>query len=374
MNNDEPPDAEPTQVDLLVAGIGPGGAAAAIAARRLGLNTLAVEARGPQATRSQLILIRPGARIALRQIGFADITEGRRTTTIRHVENRLRAALAEPASGASAPFAYHWHTSVVGLAIQSTRVLAILRDETSGALRQVAARHLIDATGGRLEALGRPPRVRVGPSHWVITAEYAVAPWFEGIVGARDPSTHDLVLLFPTWGRRGVIAYLDSLPGAAADGEQLAQRFEALASNLGLGQPLYPTWAVDVFQRAVRQASPDSVMPIGDAVGTVDVLTGNGMSTAIEDAVHAVQAACAAQRASSPDVASVLTRTANAQVLARHRRAIRGGRLILAFRPILERAFRSTTFAQISRAQVGPPPLLWPAIRFVFGKRPSAAG
>ena len=34
-----------------------------------------------------------------------------------------------------------------------------------------------------------------------------------GIVGVRDPATHELYLLFPTWGRRGVIAYFDSPPG-----------------------------------------------------------------------------------------------------------------------------------------------------------------
>ena len=81
------------RVDVLVAGLGPGGCAAALAARAQGLSTLAVEAHGPQATRSQLVLVRPGAQAALRQLGLPDVTEGRRTTTIRHVETRLRAAL-----------------------------------------------------------------------------------------------------------------------------------------------------------------------------------------------------------------------------------------------------------------------------------------
>jgi flavin-dependent dehydrogenase len=364
-----------TTVDVLVAGLGPGGSTAALAARAAGLSTLAVEARGSEATRAQLILVRPGAQAALRQLGLPDITEGRRTTTIRHVENRLRAALtatAEQASADSPPFGLCWHTSVSSLHEAPDHVQVTLRDEASGQERQVRARHLLDATGGRLEALGRQARVRVGPSHWVITAEYAEPPWFEGIVGVRDKSTHELYLLFPTWGRRGVIAYLDSPPGPLGDGLRLAQRFEALAASLGLGAPLHPSWAVDVYQRALPQSGSGRVVPIGDSVGTVDVLTGNGASTAIEDAAHAVQAVAAAQRAGTPGAEANATRRVNEEVFARHRRAIRRGRLILAVRPILERAWPSANLPEVRRDQVGPPPLLWPTVRFVFGRRPSA--
>jgi len=372
------PDADtdtdsPTHVDLLVVGLGPGGAAAALAARQLGLNTLAVEARGPEPTRAQLILIRPGARAALQRLGFADISEGRRTTTIRQVEQRLRAALADTPAAAAAPFHYHWHTSVVALQVLADQVLATLKDETTGALREVSARHLVDATGGRLESLGRPARVRVGKSHWVITAEFAEPPWFDGIVGVRDPSTHELCLLFPTWGRRGVIAYLDALPGPTGDGPLLASRFDALGQRLGLGQPLYTPWAVDVYQRALARPSNDRVVAIGDAVGTVDVLSGNGASTAIEDAVDAVFGLAESQGAATLAAERALTQAVSDRVFERHRRGVRRGRMILAVRPILERAWPSVAFGSVTRDKVGPPPLLWPAVRFVFGRRPQTS-
>lgn len=362
-------------VDLLVAGLGPGGCAAALAARAAGLSTLAVEARGPEATRAQLILVRPGAQAALVQLGLPDITEGRRTTTIRHVENRLRAALTATAAQASAespPFDLCWHTSVSGLHEAADHVLVTLRHEASGQERQVRARHLLDATGGRLEALGQAARVKVGKCHWVITAEYAVPPWFEGIVGVRDKSTHELYLLFPTWGRRGVIAYLDAAPGSGGDGAILAERFEGIAASLGLGTPLHPSWAVDVFQRALRRPATGRIVPIGDSVGTVDVLTGNGASTAIEDGVHAAQAVAAAQRAGSAAAEEAFTRRANAEIFAHHQRAIWRGRAILAVRPILERAWPAAPLPAVGRDGVGPPPLLWPAVRFVFGRRPQA--
>lgn len=373
MNTVPPFDDDVARVDLLVAGLGPGGCAAALAARGRGLDTLAVEARGPEATRAQLILVRPGAQAALQQLGFADITDGRRTTTIRHVENRLRAALAEPprTGRATAPFAHRWHTSVVGLELRSGHVHATLRDEASGQLRQVQARHLVDATGGRLEALGRPARARIGPQHWVITAEYAAPPWFDGIVGMHFRGTRDLYLLFPTWGRRGVIAYLDSLPGT--DGSGLAERFESIAALLGLGAPLYPSSPVDVVQRSLPQACGDRIVPIGDSVGTVDVLSGAGMSAAIEDAVQAVHAVADAQRSGEGAREAALTSAASAQVFGRHRRALRLSRTILAARPLLERVWPSASLPAVDRQSLGPPPLLWPMIRFVFGKRPATA-
>lgn len=372
--------------DLLVAGLGPGGCAAALAAHAEGLRTLAVEARGTQAIRSQLVLVRPGAQAALCQLGLPDVTEGRRTTTIRHVENRLRAALMAaaqadagtatapspaPARSASAPDLC-WHTSVVGVAAGDAHVRVTLRDEATGVVRTVIARHLIDATGGRLEALGRPARQRAGPSHLVVTAEYAAAPWFDGIVGVRDPATHELYLLFPTWGRRGVIAYFDSLPGAAVDGVALAQRFEAIAERLALGPPRQPVEAVDVFQRRLARPSQDRVLPIGDAVGNVDVLLGAGMSWAIEDGVDAARGVAAAQRAGSAARELALAQQASARIFARHRAGTQRGRLILAVRPILERAWPSAALPAIERESVGPPPLLWPAVRFVFGRRPRA--
>jgi flavin-dependent dehydrogenase len=374
-----------TAVDVLVAGLGPGGCAAALAARAEGLSTLAVDARGPQATRSHLVLMRPGAQAALCSLGLLDITEGRRTTTLRHVENRLRAALAAATqtqtqapsdrspSGSDAPLDLHWHTRVADLALGADRVRVTLHDEVSGAFRTVSARHVIDGSGGRLEALGRPVRASAGPSHLVIAAEYTAAPWFEGIVGVRDASTQELYLLFPTWGRKGVIAYFDAPPDSAVDGAVLAQRFDAIGESLGLGSPLQPAVVIDVCQRALLRPNADRVVPIGDSIGTVDILIGAGMSTAIEDGVDAARAIAAAQRERVPDSEDSRVRALSARLFARHRASMRMGRLMLLMRPAVARLWPSAALPAVSRHEVRPPPLLWPAVRFVFGRRPQAS-
>jgi 2-polyprenyl-6-methoxyphenol hydroxylase-like FAD-dependent oxidoreductase len=360
-----------TRVDLLVAGLGPGGCATALAARMAGLNTLAVEPRGLAATRSRLILIRPAAREALRQIGLPDITEGRRTTTIQHVETQLRAAVVAAAGQATErPLRLGWHHKVTALEMQGDHVLASLLDESSGQVQRVAARHLVDASGGRLETLGRPARLRMGPSHHVISAQYAAPPWFEGIVGVRDPLRHEFYLLFPTWGRQGVIAYFDAPPGRPVDTDALLERFEGVAQNLGLGAPSQPASTYDVYQRGLQRPCSDRVVPIGDSVGTVDALLGAGLSMSIEDAVDAARGIAKAQAETTPQREGATIAELGARIHARHRAGMRQGRLLLLTRPLLERAWPKATLPDVTRASVGPPPLLWATIRLVFGRKP----
>lgn len=365
-----------TDYDLVIAGVGPGGCVAALAAQQLGLRTLAVDARGPEARRPQLVLVRPLARAALTRLGLPDVTEGRRTSTLRQVENRLRAELAARSAAqgpAAATVDLQWHTAASALAVHDTHVAVTLQPDGDAPPRTVTTRHLLDATGGRLERLGRPARVARGPQHWVALAEYAEPPWFESVHGISDRRRSDLYFLFPTWGRRGVIAYFDAPPGRDIDVDDFIRRFDATAERLGLGTPLYPCWAVDVQMRSLQVPSEDRVVPIGDSVGTVDVLLGAGMSTAIEDGEEAVRAIAAAQRCADPAREMALTRQASAQLLARHRRVIRQGRWMLRLRHLMLLAWPGGSLPEVDRRTPGVPPLLWPAVRFIYGRRPRAA-
>ena len=373
------------KVDVLVAGLGPGGCAAALAAHGEGLTTLAVEGRGPEATRSRLVLVRPGAQEVLRQIGLPNITHGRRASTIRQVEESLRGALSAAAgtpstaaaSGsdpATPPLSLCWHTRVVGLKPGPESVLVTLLDGATGQERRVEARHVVDATGGRLEPLGRPARVRSGSSHYVATAEYETPPWFDGIAGARDAATGEILVLVPMRGRGSVTAYLDAPPGGASDRETLLQRFEGVTRRLALGTPREEVLAVDVVQRVLQSPSPDRVLPIGDSVGTVDLWLGAGMSTAIEDALDAARAIAVAQR--KPRAADELAhvRAASARILARHRSRMRNGHLLLLVRPLVIRLWPAVPLEDVQRDAVGCPKVLWSAARLIIGGRPRSTG
>ena len=360
------------RVDVLVAGLGPGGCMAALTAQRLGLSVLGVEARGRHGNRGRLVVVRPKAQALLSAMGLTDITRGRRTTTLRHVEERLRQTLCTAADAAEAqrPTLF-WHTRVVALEPGHDRVRVTLASD-DGRQHTILARHVVDATGGRLEALGRPPRRRTGARHIVVTAEYATPPWYDGIVGARDPGTGDAYFLIPMRGRNGITAYLDSPPGEGESEAVLRQRFEAIAQRLGLRDLRQDVQAVDVVQRLLPAPSADRVVPIGDAAGTVDLWIGAGMSTAIEDGADAAQAIARAQHAGDPATEMRLTQEASARAVARHRSRIWLGRLVVAARPLIIRLWPTLPLDQVTRDALRSPRWLWQGIRVVFGRRPPA--
>jgi 2-polyprenyl-6-methoxyphenol hydroxylase-like FAD-dependent oxidoreductase len=360
------------RVDVLVAGLGPGGCAAALATHRHGLTTLAVEARGTESTRERLVLVRPGAQAALERLGLPGFTEGRRTTTIRQTEARLRAELAARAAaggpGASA-LALRWHTRIVHLAAGDDAVHVVLED-ADGRRQSLHAGHVIDATGGRLESAGLPARRRHGPSHVVVTNEFDTEPWFDGIAGVRDPGSGEALILVPMRGRQSITAYLDLPPGRAVDAPAAVQRFEAIAARLGLRRARQPAHVVDVVQRLQAAPGRGRVVPIGDSVGTVDLWLGAGMSAAIEDAVDAGEAIAAAHGAPGPAAVAHIA-AAQAVIHARHRRRSRQGRLMQAARPLLVRLWPAQALDRVERDSVRSPRGLWQAMRVVAGRRPA---
>lgn len=368
-----------TRVDVLVAGLGPGGCTAALAAHRQGLSTCAVEARGVEGTRERLVLVRPGAQEALARIGLPRFTEGRRASTIRHTENRLRAELVALQSGlvstqpGQAPaLALHWHTRVVALQPAADGVCVTLQD-AQGGQSTVHAGYLIDATGGRLEPLGMPERRLYGPHHVVVTNEFDTEPWFDGIAGARDRDSREALVLVPMRGRGSITAYLDLPLGPVPDPQAAVARFEAVASRLGLIRPREASLAVDVVQRLLPRPGCGRIVPIGDSVGTVDLWLGAGMSTAIEDAVQAAEAIAAARQAGSVPAGGALVDAAQIAIHARHRRRSRQGRLMQAARPFLVLFWPVRPLVTLVRGDVRSPRVLWPAMRLVAGRRPSAA-
>jgi len=321
------------------------------------------------------VVVRPQAQALLTALGLHDITRGRRTTTLRHVEECLRQRLcaAAEARGASAlprP-AVHWHTRVTAVVPHDDHVQVRLQGP-DGTEHEVRARHVVDASGGRLEDLGRTPRVRTGARHIVVTAEYATPPWYEGIAGAHDPGTGDAFFLIPMRGRTGITAYLDSPPGEGESETVLRERFEAIAQRLGLRDIVQEVQAVDVVQRLLPVPSPDRVLPIGDAAGTVDLWIGAGMSTAIEDGDDAARAIAQAQRCGDAAEELRLTREASARAVARHKARIWLGRVVVAARPLVIRMWPKRSLDTLGRDEVSSPRWLWQGIRVVFGKRPEA--
>ena len=120
--------------------------------------------------------MRPKAQALLSAVGLTDITRGRRTTTLRHVEERLRQTLCSAADSVEAqPPSLHWHTRVVALTPGPDHVLATLQAD-DGTQHIVRARHVVDATGvsrkvARTDHLHRGDVLVVGRSNLSIFSE-----------------------------------------------------------------------------------------------------------------------------------------------------------------------------------------------------------
>ncbi|MCB1994682.1 MAG: hypothetical protein KDG57_02190, partial [Rhodoferax sp.] len=104
----------------------------------------------------------------------------------------------------------------------------------------------------------------------------------------------------------------------------------------------------------------------------VDLWIGAGMSTAIEDGADAAEAIARAQRSGDPATEMRLTREASARAVARHKRRIWLGRVVVAARPLIIRLWPTLPLDRVTRDALRSPRWLWQGIRVVFGRRPPA--
>src|SRR5688572_27372143 len=80
------------QLDVLIAGAGPGGMSSALTTHALGRSALVIEARGPVATRARFLWVWPRALTELRKLGVPGI---KHESSIAGVENALRGVAHE---------------------------------------------------------------------------------------------------------------------------------------------------------------------------------------------------------------------------------------------------------------------------------------
>lgn len=284
-----------TRLDVLVAGGGPVGLAAAIEAHLAGLSVVVCEPRPTPVDKACGEGLMPGA---VRALGRLDVRPAGRpfagiryVDTGRSVDHRFRAgeglgvrrtvlhaALAERASG-------------LGIDIRPVRVEAIRQDGegvvTSDGAR---ARWMFACDGlhsevrrrlGLLRGTTRPPRfglrrhVHVTPwsdlveVHWTPAGEIYVTPVADDLVGVA------------VLGARGV-DYASVLAQAPAIRDRVAGA--AVGSMLRGAGPLRQTSS---------RRTAGRILLVGDAAGYVDALTGEGIRLGLDQARAAVAAVIA---------------------------------------------------------------------------------
>ncbi|MEU3794420.1 NAD(P)/FAD-dependent oxidoreductase [Streptomyces fructofermentans] len=282
-------------IDVLVAGGGPAGLAAAIHAALAGLETVVVEPRTDPVDKACGEGIMPGGVTALRALGVQ--VTGRELRGIRYIDGTTRA---------EAPF--HGHR---GLGIRRTTLHSALHQRARdlgvrmlpGTVREVhqnadtvtaagtTARWLIAADG-----LHSPVRRSLGlelpataHGRYGLRRHYRLEPWtdFVEVHWSRHgeayvtPVGDDLVgVAVLSSSRRGYDEHLADFPTLTA-----ALRGPAATRVRGAGP----------MRQRVRRRVAGRVLLVGDAAGYLDALTGEGIALAMATAAAAVRCLAAGQ-------------------------------------------------------------------------------
>ena len=286
--------------DVIVIGGGPAGLAAAAAVAARGLDVLLLERRELPADKACGEGLLPGGVRALEALGAARHLDPDGWSWLRAIrwiqENgrsaearlpppggmgirrlALSAALAARARGAGAEVRE-------GAAVESHRREADGATVVLASGEELRARVLVAADG-----LGSAVREREGlsgpvaaPRRFGLRRHFAIPPWTDAVEVHFSPGAEAYVT--PVGARRVGLAFLFE-EGTAPGFDALLARFPALASRFA-GAPFDSALAGagPLGRRASARVLPRLLLA-GDAGGSVDAITGEGVALALEEAV-----------------------------------------------------------------------------------------
>lgn len=286
--------------ELIVVGAGPVGLAAAIEARRSGIDVVLIESREGPIDKACGEGLMPGALAALHRLGVdppgQTIAGIAYVDATRRVEHRFAAeTVGRGVRRTVLQLALAERAAEVGVRFARDRVVAVRQERgtvsvsLAGTDTTLTAEWVIAADGlhspiRRMVGLERPPQ-RQSRRRFGIRRHYAVAPWsdlvevhwsaeVEAYVTPVGPHVVGVALLGPR--HIDLDAALASIPPLVA---RLADA-PAVSSARGAGPLLQRTSA----------RTRGKVMLVGDASGYVDALTGEGLRVGFAQARSAIAA------------------------------------------------------------------------------------
>jgi len=276
--------------DVLVVGGGPAGLAAAIAARTRGFDVMVAEGLRPPIEKPCGEGLMPDTLSVLRQLGVTiDPAEGYAFRGIRFIGEGYQVDAGFPYGqgiGLRRPLLHQkmieqaqrlgvnllWNTSVSALRAYGAVV---------GGTR-IDARWIIGADGIRSRVrrwCGLEAPVQV-PPRYAFRRHYRVEPWtdYMEIYWGRNAQAY----VTPVGRRNCCVVVISRNP--AARSASIAAEFPQLAERLGTAEASVESGAV-TFTSSLRRVYRNRVALIGDASGSVDAITGEGLCLSFRQAL-----------------------------------------------------------------------------------------
>lgn len=294
------------QSDVLIVGAGPAGLACAIASARQGLRVEVTDAMKPPIDKACGEGLTPDSLQALAAIGFTDLDKGLRETE-NHLLRGIR-FIGEPASSnhsastteaafpqapgrgirrtilhqilldhaASLGVRFHWENSVQNIAPTAQGALV------HGNRLSLRARYLIGADGlrSRVATWAGLTDASIHSRRIGLRQHYAVAPWTDFIEVYL--SNLGQAYVTPTSSNEVCVAFIASKK-LSSPGDALTH-FPTLRHHLAASQPKGPARGSITLGRKLRRVTSGNVALIGDASGSVDAVTGQGMALCFRQA------------------------------------------------------------------------------------------
>ena len=276
--------------DLVVAGGGPVGLAAALFAARAGLDVLVREPRDGVLDKACGEGLMPGALVLLAEIGVNPpghpLAGIRYTDGTRVAEAYFRRGPGRGVRRTTLHAALREAVVTAGVPVEPRAVRAVSHRGDHVLVDDQPARYLVAADGlhspvRRLLGLDAPTHA---PRRFGLRAHVATAPWTGCVEVHWSPTAEAYVT--PVDDDLVGVAVLSSRRGALED--HLA-RLPSLAHRL-VGRELTPTRGAGPLRQRSSRRVAGRVLLAGDAAGYVDALTGEGIASGLAQARAAVAA------------------------------------------------------------------------------------
>jgi flavin-dependent dehydrogenase len=282
--------------EVIVVGAGPAGIVAAIAARQRGLSTTVLDARTPPIDKPCGEGILPQGVAALKSLGISLPPEcAFPLRGFRFVDEEYSASADFAGATAFSARRVKLHQFLVNRAIEEgvvfrwgARVIQIDNESVTTARETFPCRWLVGADGQNSRVrkwAGLDPRF-VRRKRFGFCSHFQVRPWSDS---AEVHWAHGCqIFITPMAGEEVGVAVLSRDPGLRLEGA--LPRFPALVEKLRGTAPTTRESGDATSLRILPAVTRGNVALVGDASGTVDAVTGHGLSLSFQQAIPLAEA------------------------------------------------------------------------------------